>query len=130
MSINLSITHKCRIFVVIKKIQTMNEIQVTLQDLQNFENFVKSMKVNIRYMLPVKLRYKWLKIEKKEDFHTNEVYYSWEMEYNYPVAKMAGYIFPISYGSMVSSFKTEIGAKRNFIKKYSYYFTNPEIINP
>jgi len=46
------------------------------------------------------------------------------MEYNYYVSGSVGYIHPLSGSNNVTHFKTEIGAKRNIIKRYKDYFDN------
>ncbi len=100
----------------------MNEVRV--EKIDNFEKFVESMEINTRYLLPDNFRYKWVKIDSDNEYFSKELYFSWSMEYNYKMSGSVGYIYPLSGGSKVTHFKTERGAKNNFIKKYSYYF-NP-----
>jgi len=97
----------------------MNEVKIDKID--DFKKFVETMEVNTRYLLPDNFRYKWIKIEKGNEYFSNEIYFSWAMEYNYKVAGSVGYIYPIS-ANKVTHFKTEKGAKTNFLKRYADYF--------
>jgi hypothetical protein len=94
----------------------MNSIKV--ENIEDFETFVNTMELNVRYDLPANFRYKWVKIEKELDYFTKEVQYSWAMEYNYSTAGCVGYIFPLKSSNYVQSWKTEKGARRNFFKRY------------
>ena len=98
----------------------MNEIKI--ENIADFKKFVEEMKVNTKYLLPDTFRYKWVQIESGNEYHSKERYYTWAMEYNYKVSGNVGYIFPVSPGNMVTHFKTEKGAKKNFLNKYAYYF--------
>ena len=98
----------------------MNEIKIDKID--NFKKFVAEMEVNTKYLLPDNCRYKWAKVEKTVDHYCRKIYFIWAMEYNYSNSKMVGYIFPMSGSNKITQFKTESGAKRNFLKRYSNYF--------
>ena len=93
--------------------------EIKIYSILNFTDFVKECIAGTKYLLPDNCRYKWVKFEKCEDYYTKETYYSWAMEYNYKVSGSVGYIFPIGNSNKVKQFKTEKGAKDNFIKKYS-----------
>lgn len=96
--------------------------EIKIDKIDDFKKFVNGMVVNTKYILPDNCRYKWAKIEKKD--YKFSFYYLWSMEYNYNNSRMVGYIFPLSGSSNVTFFKTESGAKRNFLKRYINYFEN------
>ncbi len=98
----------------------MKEVKIEL--IEDFAGFVDLMEVNVTYLLPDNCRYKWVKIEKDTEYYSKETYFMWSMEYNYAVAGSVGYIYPLKGSNTCQHFKTEIGAKNNFIKAYSYYF--------
>lgn len=99
----------------------MNEIKI--EKIDHFKKFVDEMQVNTRYLLPDNFMYKWINIEKCIEHYSKEIYYSWAMEYNYKVARRVGYIYPISGSNKITHFKTERGAKINFLKRYADYLT-------
>jgi hypothetical protein len=96
--------------------------EVNVDKIDDFKKFVEAMEVNVRYLLPDNFRYKWVKIDKGKEYYSGEIQYSWSMEYNYKTSGCVGYIYPMSGTQRVTQFKTENGAKRNFIKKYNDYF--------
>jgi hypothetical protein len=98
----------------------MNEVKIDKID--DFKKFVETMEVNTQYLLPDNFRYKWIKIEKEKEYYSKDIYFTWAMEYNYKVAGSVGYIYPISGSNKVTHFKTEKGAKTNFLKRYADYF--------
>lgn len=57
--------------------------------------------------------FKWIKFEKNSDGT-----FCWSAERSYKNDGSVGYVFPMLNVSMVKSFKTLKGAKRNFIKHY------------
>lgn len=98
--------------------------EIIVKEVGDFKSFVESMNVNVKYLLPKNLRYKWVKIEQGKDYITGETEYGWAMEYNYRMAGSVGYIYPMAGGDKVKSFKTSNGAKRNLIKRYQDYFNS------
>lgn len=107
---------------VLNRSKTKNMSEIKLENIGDFKKFVEGMKINTKYLLPDNFRYKWIKIEKNSGYYSKEYYYSWSMEYNYKVTGIVGYIFPLSVGNKITHFKTENGAKKNFLKKYARYF--------
>ena len=101
--------------------------RIKIETIDNFFVFVHSMEVNTYYELPDNFRYKWIKIDKANEYYSKETYYSWAMEYNYKVSGSVGYIYPIIGNNKVAHFKTEKGAKTSFIKRYKEYFETIEI---
>lgn len=96
----------------------MNHIQIN--EVPDIISLIKEMQLDTYYDMPSDFRYKWIKIEKNEDYDTKEIYFCWGMEYNYNVTGTVGYIHPlINNGTYVKSFKTEANAKRNLIKRFS-----------
>jgi len=96
--------------------------EVKIDKIDNFQKFVESMEVNIKYWLPANFRYKWIRIEQGTDYFSEEEYFSWAMEYNYDVAGTSGYIYPLKGWNTVKRFKTKKGATKNFYKAYADYF--------
>lgn len=103
--------------------------EVKIKKITDFELFIASLEVNVRYLLPDNFRYKWVRIAKESEYYSKNIYFTWAMEYNYSVAGMVGYIYPISSGNKVTHFKTEKGAKRNFIKRYAEIFKQEMLIH-
>lgn len=62
--------------------------------------------------MPKEFRYKTMEIEKEKDGFT------WGCEQNFYVSGNVRYAFPLIRGNMVKYFKTEMGAKRNLIKRF------------
>lgn len=98
--------------------------KVTIDKIPNFEELVNSMELNVKYELPETSRFAWIQIEEGKEFFSKETYFTWSMEYNYKVASCVGYIYPDGGKNTFKTFKTPMGAKRNFIKAYKSYFEN------
>lgn len=101
--------------------------EIIVDKIDDFKSFVEQMKVNTYYKLPKNYRYEWIKIEKSTKHYSNEVYYCWAMANNYSVSKCVGYVYPYGGSNKVPHFKTEAGAKRNLIKRFSHHFTRKEL---
>jgi hypothetical protein len=57
-------------------------------------------------------------IDKSNDYYDKEkIYYSWTLIYRNSFA--IGYCFPMLTSHKIKTFKTEIGAKRNLLKKFN-----------
>jgi hypothetical protein len=95
---------------------------IQIDKIEDFKKFIESINVNTIYVLPPIFRYRWIKIEKANEYFSKEIYFSWTMEYNYSISGAVGYIYPLSSNSKVAHFKTEGGAKRNLLKRYKDYF--------
>jgi hypothetical protein len=97
--------------------------EITIESVQNFKSLVEEMELNVRYLMPKKSRYKWIRIDKNIDYFTKQVSYSWSMEHNYNISGRVGYVFPSSnLINKTKDFKTEKGAKNNLIKNYQEFF--------
>ena len=97
--------------------------EILVGKINNFDELIKSMEVNKRYMFVENMPYKWIRFEKTKKYGSEEIHYSWAMEYNYKVAGTTGYIYPMSTSHRVTHFRTEAGAKNNFIKRYKDVFS-------
>lgn len=95
---------------------------VDISSFEKFTEFVMGVKVEEKYNFPETFRYKYLKI----DFSDGK--FSWVMERNFKVCRGVGYVYPSTSPTIVSTFKTEKGAKRNIIKRFERALNKEQII--
>lgn len=96
--------------------------RIKIETFENFEAAIKEMKLNTFYDLPENCRYRYIKFEMSEGYYDKKIYFTWSMEYNYYKSGSTGYIYPSAGSNKVAHFKTEKGAKQNFLRQYKDYF--------
>ncbi len=89
---------------------------VNVEKIDNLEDFVDSLEVDVMYMLPKTYDYRYVQIEKEKALFEDTADYCWVMEYNYKKIGVPGYVFPMSSGNIVKTFKTIRGCKKNLLK--------------